>query len=60
MLRIKAIMSSALALLALTACGDDSTASLTEEDERQLDEVAKQLDEEMPEARAEKIKNAEK
>ena len=55
MKKIKALLP--FAVFALASCADDGPAALTEEDERQLDEVAKQLDEEMPEARAEKIKN---
>ncbi len=41
--------------LALMSCADDSTDLVSERDQKMLDEAAEKLDEQMPEARAERI-----
>lgn len=41
----------------LMSCGDDSVDPVSEQDQQMLDEAAAKLDEQMPEARAERINN---
>ena len=41
--------------LALMSCADDNTDLVSERDQKMLDEAAEKLDEQMPEARAERI-----
>ncbi len=45
----------ALAVFSLMSCGDDSTDLVSERDQKMLDEAAQKLDEQMPEARAERV-----
>lgn len=47
----------AVVAFSLMSCGDDSTDLVSERDQEMLDEAAKELDEQMPEARAERISN---
>lgn len=41
----------------LMSCGDDSVDPVSEQDQQMLDEAAAKLDEQMPEARDERINN---
>lgn len=43
--------------LALMSCSDDDVDLVTEQDQQMLDDAAQKLDEQMPEARAERITN---
>ena len=47
----------AVVAFSLMSCGDDSTDLVSERDQEMLDEAAQELDEQMPEARAERISN---
>ncbi len=45
----------ATAALCLTSCADDDVDIVSEQDQKMLDKAAKKLDDQMPEARAERM-----
>lgn len=48
------MLAAAICALSLVACADESTDPITEQDQLLLDKAAEKLDDQMPEARAER------
>lgn len=51
------ILSVIICAFLLTSCSDEDVDIVKEQDQKLLDEAAKKLDEQMPDARAERMSN---